>query len=340
MPTRFNSHLPRTPRSAISALSLLLCLLLAACEGVRKEPGLLEAVGVLPSTIRPLGQSPRHTSLQLMSFNIRYATASDGENSWPNRRPLVRDLIRAHDPDVLGLQEVLKSQLDALRDDLPQYSTIGVGRDDGRTAGEYAPILYRADRFVATDGGTFWLSDTPEVPGSKAWGNTLPRICTWVRLTERGGVPQGGRAGDSFYIFNVHLDHQSEPSRRRAAHLLAERILARAFPADPMFVTGDFNCPDESPAIQFLTGRLATPDEAIPKLADWNGLRDSYRLVHGRASDESTFHAFSGSTAGQRIDFILTWPTIQIEDAQIIRTSRDGRYPSDHFPVSAILRLP
>ncbi len=265
--------------------------------------------------------------LRLMSFNIRYGTADDGPDAWPERREMVFEVLRRFEADVVGLQEALRPQLDELGAALPGYAEIGVGRDDGKAAGEYSAILYRRGRFEVLDQGTFWFSDTPATPGSMTWGNRITRICTWARLRDRAG-------GASFYVYNLHLDHESQPSRERSALLLAERIRARAAP-DPVIVMGDFNSGESNPAYRHLTGARALPDATVPAPP----LADSYRLRQPDDTVVGTFHAFRGGVTGEKIDHILVSPEWRVLDASIVRTSRDGRFPSDHFPVTAVARL-
>jgi endonuclease/exonuclease/phosphatase family metal-dependent hydrolase len=155
------------------------------------------------------GATPDTPDLSVLSFNIRYGTADDGENSWQHRREFVFDVIRDQEADIVGLQEALRFQLDEIADAVTGYSELGVGRDDGVEAGEYAAILYREEKFEALDHGTFWFADTPELPGAVGWGAHIPRICTWARLRDR-------ETARSFYVFNVHLDHQSQESRERS----------------------------------------------------------------------------------------------------------------------------
>jgi endonuclease/exonuclease/phosphatase family metal-dependent hydrolase len=261
--------------------------------------------------------------LTVMSFNIRYGTANDGENHWTLRRELLFEVMRDANADLAGLQEALDGQIQELLQALPQYGVVGVGRDDGRTRGEYAAILYRRDRFRVADAGTFWFSDTPEVVASRSWGNTITRICTWARFVDRDGR--------AFWHYNVHLDHQSQPSRERSASLLAERVAARRVPGEPAIVTGDFNVGEDNPAIR----RLTTPHEGAPAL-----YLDSFRV---RYPDERTVGTFSGfkfgQTSGDKIDYVLIPPGTEVLDAAIIRTARADRYPSDHFPVIARLIL-
>ncbi len=197
-----------------------------------------QAQGPAPAPAAPLG---------VMSFNIRYGTANDGDNRWPLRREFLMDVVRQDNADVIGLQEALHEQIVEMTTSLPAYGVIGVGRDDGKTRGEYAAILYRRDRFHVAESGTFWFSDTPSVVASTSWGNTITRICTWARLIDR----QGG----AFWVFNVHLDHQSQPSRERSTALLAERIRTRPMPTEPVIVTGDFNVGEDNAALPALQSR-------------------------------------------------------------------------------------
>lgn len=258
--------------------------------------------------------------LGVMSFNIRYGTANDGPNRWPLRRDLLMDVIRQDNADLIGLQEALHDQIVEITAAIPGYGVIGVGRDDGKTRGEYAAILYRRDRFHVAESGTFWFSDTPSVVASRSWGNSITRICTWARLIDR----QGG----AFWVFNVHLDHESQPSRERSTALLAERIRARSGADEPVIVTGDFNVGENNPALPVLLGGAA------PLLVD------TFRVMHPDAKEVGTFTGFDPArTTGDKIDYVLVTPGIGVRAAAIVRTAREGRLPSDHFPVTATLRL-
>lgn len=269
-------------------------------------------------------QPPAPAELDVMSFNIRYGTANDGSNRWELRRQLLFDTIRTADPDVLGVQEALGGQIGEILDALPQYAALGVGRDDGKTRGEYAAILYRRDAYAVSDTGTFWFSDTPEVIASKSWGNTITRICTWARLVDR--------QGRAFWVFNVHLDHQSQPSRERSTALLLERIRTRRLPDEPVIVTGDFNAGEQNAAIT----QLLRPQGQGPA-----PLIDTFRAMQPDAKEVGTFTGFTiGQTTGDKIDYVLVTPGVEVVRAGIDRTTREGRYPSDHFPVTARVRLP
>jgi endonuclease/exonuclease/phosphatase family metal-dependent hydrolase len=268
--------------------------------------------------------------ISVMSFNIRYGTANDGDNSWPHRSEMVVAVLRDHTPDVVGVQEALRFQLDELLSALPAYDELGVGREDGDTAGEYAAILYRPDRFEAEQSGTFWLSDTPDVPGSMSWGNRITRICTWARFARLD-------TEDRFYVYNLHLDHQSQPSREHSVALLAQRIAAR--PTDhPYVVLGDFNAGENNPAVRFLTGAADGLVEDVDATVGSPHLRDTYRALHSNPVGVGTFNAFRGETGGEKIDWILVSDAWEVLDAAIVRTSTNGRYPSDHFPVTALIR--
>lgn len=271
--------------------------------------------------------------VRVMSFNIRYGKAADGENRWENRRDLVIEVIRRHQPDLVGLQEALRFQLDEMAKGLPEYREMGVGRDNGQDKGEYNTILYRADRFRPTEQGNFWYSDTPETPGSKTWGNRLPRLCTWSRfvaIEKAAGIPP-------FYYYNTHLDHESQRSRVKSAELLAQRIGFRTH-KDPVIISGDFNVGENNPVITYLTGKTAT---TRPKGGDRRTVFvDTFRRLHPDAREVGTFNGFKGQTTGAKIDYILTSPDVVPIEAAILRDNDNGRYPSDHFPIMALVRLP
>ncbi|MBN2473295.1 MAG: endonuclease/exonuclease/phosphatase family protein [Pirellulales bacterium] len=262
-------------------------------------------------------------SVKVLSFNIRYGTAADGANAWPHRQEMVFEVIRTQQPDFCGLQEALRFQIDAIRKAVPEYAEYGCGRDDGKTQGEYSAILYREDRWKPDRGETLWLSDTPEQPGSASWGNTIPRIVTWGRFVDK----QTGRA---LCVFNTHFDHQSQPSRVKSAEFLA-KLIARQGRDTPMILTGDFNAGERNPAIE----HLKRPDEnASARLVD------TFRALHPEAESVGTFNGFEGRTDGEKIDYIFADPSVRVTSAEILRTHRDSRYPSDHFPVNAEVVFP
>ncbi len=263
-----------------------------------------------------------------MSFNIRYGTAKDGENNWTARRQLLFDVVREQDADLVGLQEALAFQIDEIVAAAPQYAVVGVGRDDGAMAGEFSAILFRKDRLRVAEAGTFWFSDTPTVVASKSWGNNITRICTWARFVDRDGR--------GFWQFNVHLDHESQPSRERSTQLLRQRIDERSFRSEPVIVTGDFNVGENNPALVALVGRV----RAEPPIVEPAPFVDTYRVRHPDERTAGTFTGFKfGQTGGDKIDYVLVEPGTEVLSADIVRSSRNDRYPSDHFPVVARVRL-
>lgn len=269
--------------------------------------------------------------VKVMSFNIRYGTANDGENRWPNRHEMVFDVIRNHKSDVVGLQEALKFQIDEILEAVPGFGMVGVGRDDGKTKGEYSAILYDRNRFKEDESGTFWLSDTPNVPGSITWGNACTRICTWVRLVEK-------TTGKAFYAFNIHLDHVSQPSRERAAVLMAQRIRGREHP-DPFVVTGDFNVGENNSVVAYLRGTSRLGGGGQWEHANPVPMVDTFRVRHPDADNVGTFNGFKGRREGKKIDYVFAPAEAKVYEAQILHDNVNGRYPSDHFPVTARLYL-
>ena len=261
--------------------------------------------------------------VDVMSFNIRYGTAGDGANKWDARKDLVSDVIRNNSPDVLGLQEALRFQIDEIRKSLPAYGEIGEGREGGEL-GEYSAVLYNRKRFDVDSFGTFWLSDTPDEP-SKHWGNVCIRICTWVRLIDR-------KTKAGLYLYNTHLDHKSQPSRERSVRLISQRIRQRQH-NDPFVLTGDFNAGEDNPAILYLKGGDVV-DKQIPLL-----MVDSFRLLHSKEKTVGTFNGFKGVTNGAKIDYIFVQPGVDVISAEILRPPSGKPCPSDHFPVTAKLRF-
>jgi endonuclease/exonuclease/phosphatase family metal-dependent hydrolase len=247
---------------------------------------------------------------------------------------LLLDTASGLDADILGFQEPVAEQVDALAAVLPGHRLVGVGRDDGIRAGEWSAIFVREERLEVVESGSFWLSPTPDVPGSRGWdAPRIPRLCTWALLRERA-------TGQRLCVSNSHWDHEGETARRHSAGMIAARLAAR--PAGvPAIVTGDFNCGPDSAAVRYLTGRSDTPDvpdgggEAYPPAPR---LTDTWEAAHPEAPNEGTFHGFSGAAKG-RIDYILVTEGVAVVGCEIDRTNVDGRYPSDHFPVVARLRL-
>jgi endonuclease/exonuclease/phosphatase family metal-dependent hydrolase len=261
--------------------------------------------------------------LRVVSFNVRTSGAKDGENAWAKRRDIFFAEVARLAPDLIGFQEVREDQHDAIVERMPGHAFVGVARDDGKRKGEWSMIGFRRERFENLGGGDFWLSETPEIAGSKSWDAALTRICTWVRLRDR--VTQR-----TFLYANTHFDHKGVIAREKAAGVIAARVreLARD---EPLILTGDFNVNEDTKAYAVIAKPAADGGAA------W--LIDSYREVHPqRQPEEASFHAFKGTRIGSRIDFIFHSRELKAVTATIERdVSPDGRYPSDHYPVTAVL---
>ena len=256
--------------------------------------------------------------IKAMTFNIRVTNPFDIGNPWSKRKKLVVDRLASHGADVIGLQEVLNSQLKYIKKSLPGYSTYSAGRSNGKTKGEACPILYRTDRFTMLDSGTFWFSKTPDKPSTR-FGNFCPRICSWVQLQDKN-------TGTGLYIYNLHLDNLSQSSRGKSVRQLAKHIAARKT-SEPFIVMGDFNMTLENPAMRYL--------QQIPDLQ----MTDAWLSVNSGKSNIGTRHNFSGKTNGPKIDHIPISKNVQALEVDIDQTDVNGKYPSDHYPVIAKILL-
>jgi endonuclease/exonuclease/phosphatase family metal-dependent hydrolase len=270
-------------------------------------------------------------SLNIMSFNIRRGTAKDGRNHWIFRRDLVRDILDRYRPDVLGLQEAMDFQISALHKMLSGYEMVGIGNRGG-SEGMHTAIFFNAARFSLTEEGTFWLSDTPDVPGSKGWGNILPRTCTWARLAEKD-------SGQGLYFYNTHLDHLSQRSRKKSVVLLTQRIHARLY-QDPIVLMGDFNARERSTPIQFLKGNAYLNMKVRGGELNPIPLLDTFRLRYPDRRNVVTFHGYRRFLFRFRFDYIFVPSSIRVQDAHIIQLRRKRRYPSDHFPIFTRIDVP
>lgn len=261
------------------------------------------------SPVRDAGQP-----LTVMTFNLRFASPTP-PNAWAVRRPLVRELIERHAPDLVGTQEGVYAQLTDIEADLPGYAWIGLGRDGG-SHGEFMAVFYRQERLQPLEFDHFWLSDTPETIASRSWGNQYNRMVTWVRFRDRD-------SGCEFYAVDTHFDHEVQSAREKSAELLLTRI-ARFDPALPVLLLGDFNAAaGDSPTYRRLTASGA--------------FVDTWRATHDAEPPIGTFHDFKGmeGATGGRIDWILSRGAVRTLATGIVTDARAGQYPSDHFPVVA-----
>jgi endonuclease/exonuclease/phosphatase family metal-dependent hydrolase len=255
--------------------------------------------------------------LKLMSFNIRYGLADDGENHWERRKSLVVDRIKSFAPDLLGLQECRDdSQAAFIKANLQDYEFLGLPRGgDSVTAPEMAPILLKRSAFLIRQWETFWLSETPYVPGSKSWGSVFPRTVTWVDLVHAA-------TGRPLVFVNTHFDY--EPSAVQESARFLKDWIDEAIGEHPLLLCGDFNADKDSAAYRQLTS-------GNPLLKDI--------LKSGSATKESeeTFHGFGNEIQPSSIDWMLASGHFTVLHAGIDRHHEGGLFPSDHYPVLATL---
>ena len=261
------------------------------------------------------GKAEDKEVLKIATFNLRMDTPSDGENAWFHRKDMVNDLIRFYGFDLFGTQEGFTHQLnDILR--LSDYRFIGVGRDDGKDAGEHCAIFYRSDRFKVLDQGDFWLSEHPEKPGRGWDGTCCNRICTWGKFEDLKNHKQ-------FYFFNVHYEYEGDVARRESSNLMISRIKSIAG-NQPVFLTGDFNAfPTEEP---------------IRILNDSGFLNNSYKITkEAPFGPVCTYHGYDSTIkTEERLDYIWVTDSIQIDKYGVLTNTLYGHTPSDHFPVMVV----
>jgi len=256
--------------------------------------------------------------LKVMTFNIRYDNPRDSANAWPYRAAFLCRFLKEEEPDLIGMQEVLARQYEYLDSVMTDYSSIGVGRTDGAKGGEMNPVFFRKGRFDLIRTRTFWLSDTPEVAGTKAWGAGLPRIVTWVELSEK-------TTSEHFYFFNTHFAHDSDSARIMSSGLLLDKVdsIASSF---PFVITGDLNMLISSKGYEILTG----PYESVPLLTDTYAVSEKRPL-----GPAYTFNGFSESTSSGRIDYIFVRNGMKVLEHKTFIRKEHGIYISDHWPVMA-----
>lgn len=254
--------------------------------------------------------------LKIMTFNVRYDEALFHKGKakpthWANRKLLQVELIQKHKPDVIGMQEPHLHQVQFLDEKLKDYSWLGVGRDDGKTKNEFNPIFYRKDKMNLIESGTFWLSETPEVPG-RGWDAGYTRICTWALFEDKISKKQ-------FYLFNTHFDSKGKEARLKSADLLNKKMEQIA-KNKPVFVCGDFNFQPDSESYNIIINE---------------SLKDSKNIVETESvGPDGTFNGFRyGAHFNRRIDFIFVNNKVEVKNYMVVDYSKEGIYPSDHFPV-------
>jgi len=261
-------------------------------------------------------------AIEVMTLNVRYDNPEDSINAWPNRASQVCNFIQKEKPDILGMQEVLWQQYVVLDSVLTEYTSTGVGRDDGARAGEMNPVFFRKERFDMVRTITFWLSDTPEIPGSIGWGASLPRIVTWMELVDKN-------SHEHFFYFNTHFAHDSDSARIMSSKILLREV-NKITDGFPFIITGDFNMLPTSKGYAILTG----PDESVPLL------KDSYVISEKKPYGPAyTFNGFSDKRGTGRIDYIFVRSGMKVLDHSTIIKKERGIFISDHWPVKSTILL-
>jgi endonuclease/exonuclease/phosphatase family metal-dependent hydrolase len=294
---------------------ITLALFLPQCTGAQEQvPEQVE------QTEDPVEVTP--TALKVMTFNIRYDNGlQDFPYLWSLRRDSIYQMVRKQAPDVMGTQEVLHNQLQDLTKALPGYGYVGVGREDGKTKGEYSALFYKKERFELLDGNTFWLSETPSVPG-KGWDAACERVVSWAKLKEK-------EQGTVFYAFNTHFDHVGSTARRESAALLKAKIKEIAGDA-AVIVTGDFNATATQEPIRLLVN-VADPDHVT----------DATALAPVFKGPRHSYHGFGTVPEGDRrlIDYVFVKNVSTVSLVQVLDRTTTGIYISDHYPVLAVIEF-
>lgn len=260
-------------------------------------------------SILNVASAQKNIPINVISYNIRLNTASDGINAWPNRKDNVKALVKFYDTDILCVQEALPEQFDALLENT-DFDVVGVGRDDGKRKGEFSAVYFNKIRFIKKDGGTFWLSLTPDVP-SKGWDAALNRVCSWVRLYDKFNKKE-------FLVFNTHYDHVGVQARIESAKLIKQKIQEIA-PKLPVVFTGDLNVTPETEAITTIKSFLTDTKEIS---------------VEPPYGPTGTFNAFKwDSPLKDKIDYIFVNKAFKVQKFAVLSDSKDKRYYSDHLPV-------
>lgn len=260
-------------------------------------------------------------NLTVMTFNIRLDTPADGENRWTERVPVVKAYMDTAVPDIAGMQEVMHNQLNDLLDIMPGYTYVGTGRDDGKTGGEYSPVFYREEKFNLMDHGQFWLSETPDVPGSRSWDAAITRIVSWAALEDR-------RSGKTIYVFNTHFDHRGKEARRESAMLISGKIREIAG-NHPVILLGDFNITKGSEDYDFMEDNFSGK----------NGLTNAELISQAPVTNTgSTFNGFRTDTEPRVIDFIFVDNDFfDVSAYRVDKVTENNIFISDHWPVVAEL---
>ena len=254
--------------------------------------------------------------IKVISYNVRYNNPNDGKDIWENRRSTIVNLIKNENPDFLGLQEVNHAQLLFLNSNLSNYSFVGVGRDDGKTKGEYSPIFYNNNLFDLIKSDTFWLSSTPDKI-SVGWDASMERICTYAVFKSKTNKK-------NIWVFNTHFDHIGMEAREKSADLIISVINKLTEPEDYVVLTGDFNLLDDSKPIMNLQSNFNDTNKNLEKTDKSYGTFNNFKL---------------NFISKSRIDYVFEKNFKLINSRHIIVKTPEGRWASDHHPILAKLKF-
>lgn len=255
--------------------------------------------------------------MNVITYNIRYNNPGDGENAWPNRKEMVAQLLKFHEPDIFGLQEAMIEQIEDLKKALPAFEWVGVGRIDGKNAGEFSAVFYNSERFKLNDKGHFWLAEDSAKPGF-GWDAACERVCTWVVLTEK-------QSKEKLLFLNTHLDHVGKVAREKSATLILEKIKEINIENLPVVLTGDFNAFPDSEPIRLFKEELSDSKEV------------SEQAPYG---PDGTFNSFNfNHPLDGRIDYIFINKKVKVLKYAVLSDSKNQHYPSDHLPVFVTVKF-
>ncbi|SDS66461.1 endonuclease/exonuclease/phosphatase family protein [Gramella sp. MAR_2010_147] len=253
--------------------------------------------------------------MDVMTYNIKYANENDGENSWSVRKDWITRQIAFYEPDILGVQEAVISQLDYLTEKIGAYQFIGVGRE-GEDAGEFSAILYKKKKFKVLKMNTLWLSETPDKI-SKGWDADYNRVYTY-------GLFQNKKTAEKFWVFNTHFDHVGDQARLESSKLIIKKIKELNTENLPVLLMGDFNLEPETEGIQLISEHL----------------KDSRMMAKLVFGPDGTFNAYKfDQPVTRRIDYIFSNEKVIVEKYAVLSDSKEMKYPSDHFPVSIVVKF-
>ena len=255
--------------------------------------------------------------VKLMSYNIRYANETDGENSWSLRKDFLTNQIKFYEPDIFGVQEAVYLQLKHFSEAMSEYNYIGVGREDGKTEGEFSAIFYDREAYEVLESNTFWLSPTPDQP-SMGWDAAYKRVCTYALF-------RSIKTGTKFWVFNTHFDHVGEQARRESVNLILQKISDLNKQEEPVILMGDLNLEPSNESIKLLSEKMDDTQEIAS-------------LVFG---PEGTFNGYEFTKpVTRRIDYIFTGKkNVEVLKYAVLSDSRGLKYPSDHLPVYVEVRF-